>query len=232
MISCPPTLSAKRRRRWRGHRPVRLEPTGRSDRRALGEPRRIVTEEDAADELAARADPDLLEDGLEVILDGPRGEVQATGDRACGQTLSDERATARSRSVSSYASAMRGASSCERAGSNVTAVGASGSWPSVEPRTVSQVPDGVGARARARAPLGSRPAAMLRARLATACTTGGRGASGPVAPSSASHSSAGESSRVMELSGASNARPADPSCSWCSPDSAVSTIARPSPSAR
>ena len=68
----------------------RREPAVRSQRRALEQPRRVVLEEHARDELAAGAHADLLEDRLEMILDRPRRDVQAIGDRARSKSLGDE----------------------------------------------------------------------------------------------------------------------------------------------
>ncbi len=127
---------------------------------------------------------------------------------------------------------MRGASSGERAGSRITAVGAASSSPSTDPRTSSQSPDAVRTRARAIASGGACPSATLRARVATAVTTGGRRSPGAaLARSSASHISAAGFTSVIELSPARSTRPAGSSPSGLSADSAVSSIARRRPSA-
>src|SRR3954452_21333199 len=49
-----------------------------------------LLEERARDELAARVDPDLLEDRLEVVLYRPRRQVQAGRDGVGGQPARDE----------------------------------------------------------------------------------------------------------------------------------------------
>jgi hypothetical protein len=73
---------------------------------------------------------------------------------------------------------------------------------------------------------------MVRARVATAVTTGGTGLPGLTSRSSASHSSAAASAIMIELSGASRRRPADGSASGRSAAMAPTSIARRSPSAR
>jgi hypothetical protein len=42
--------------------------------------------EDAGDELASTVDAQLVEHGLDVVLDGPRGDVQLPGDLAVRET--------------------------------------------------------------------------------------------------------------------------------------------------
>ena len=93
------------------------------------------------------------------------------------------------------------------------AVGASASSPRVEPRTSSQRPDAVRTRAVALAPSSTCRPTMLRARLATAATTGGSAWPRVFSRRSASHISAEASACVIELSGATSARPADPEVS-------------------
>jgi ketosteroid isomerase-like protein len=56
----------------------------------LGEPRRIVLEEHACDELAACAHADLLEDGLQMVLDRPRRDVQRAADGLGREAVRDE----------------------------------------------------------------------------------------------------------------------------------------------
>jgi hypothetical protein len=51
---------------------------------------RVVVEEQAGDQFTSRAGAGLVEDRLEVVLDGVHGEVQSLPDVVGGKALGDE----------------------------------------------------------------------------------------------------------------------------------------------
>ena len=64
---------------------------GRAGVRSAREVRRVAGEVQPGDELAAAAHPDFVEDRFEVVLDGPRRQVQLRADGRGGQPARDER---------------------------------------------------------------------------------------------------------------------------------------------
>jgi hypothetical protein len=52
--------------------------------------RLVLLSEDLPDKFSPAAHADLIEDGLEVVPHGVRGDVQLLGDFGCGQPAQDE----------------------------------------------------------------------------------------------------------------------------------------------
>ena len=69
---------------------LRAEPAVRTELSAGQHARRVVPGEDVGHQLAAATDADLVEDRLEVLLDGQRGDAQLRRDLLGGAAGQDE----------------------------------------------------------------------------------------------------------------------------------------------